>query len=188
MKKVFVLISVLAAFTGFVNGQITKGNWIVGGTVSYSYINYKSENFAPPHSAYALKIMPNTGYFIKDKLCTGIRVAISKTGSKSSGTSTFSKYTDFNIGPFARYYMLSSEKNINFLAEANYLYGFEGAKAGHTSKNTFVFSAGPVVYFNTSVGLEFLVSYSTYKFSEVKGSNGIIQIALGVQVHLQNDQ
>ncbi len=52
-------------------------------------------------------------------------------------------------------------------------------------KNTFAFSTGAVAFFNSSVGIEFLISYTNYKFTTIAGNNGILQMGLGLQVHLE---
>lgn len=168
------------------NSQITKGNWMLGGNISYASTNYNSENYGVPHNAYNLQVRPNVGYFFIDKLAAGIKTGIGKTGAKGGPN-----YTDFNIGPFFRYYFLNQDKNVNIISEGMYQYGFEGSVSGSnnsTSKSTFAFSAGPVIYFNTVTGLEFLISYSTYKFSGIKGSNNTIMIGLGLQVHLEKEK
>lgn len=159
---------------------------MIGGTISYAYLTYKSEYFGEPHDVYDLRVNPNIGYLLVDKTVVGLKTSIDKSGVRSSGTTKYTHYTDFKIGPFVRYYFLVKDKILNLLSEASYQYGFEGSKDGHTSKNIFSFSAGPVAYFNSSVGLEFLVSYSTYKFSAINGSDGTIQFGLGLQVHLES--
>ncbi len=183
MNRLF-FIALLSFITSAANSQITKKNWMLGGEVSYASTNYNSENYGIPHTAYDLQIKPNIGYFFIDKLSTGLKASIEVTGDKSRSQS----YTDFNIGPFLRYYFLSPEKYVNVITEASYLYGFEkGSTPEKTSKNTFSFSAGPVVYFNNVVGLEMLVSYASYQFSGIKGSNKTIMVGLGLQVHLERD-
>lgn len=75
------------------------------------------------------------------------------------------------------------------VTEAAYLYGFETrAPSDKTTKNTFSFSAGPVIYFNNVVGLEMLVSYSTYKLSQIEGNNNTIRFGIGLQVHLEKEK
>lgn len=185
MSRLF-LIALLSFITSAANSQITKRNWMLGGIINYASTNYNSENYGATHTAYNLQIKPNIGYFFIDKLAAGIKTGIGKTGQKG-GTN----YTDFNIGPFFRYYFLNQDKNVNILSEGMYQYGFEGSLSGSnnsTSKSTFTFSAGPVIYFNTVVGLEFLISYSTYKFSGIKGSNNTVMVGLGLQVHLEREE
>jgi len=167
------------------NSQVTKGNWMLGGAISYASTNYNSENYGIPHTAYNLQITPNVGYFFIDKLAAGIKTGIRKIGDKR-GTN----YTDFNVGPFCRYYLLNPEKMVNILAEGGYQFGFEkGTTSTKTLKNTFTFSCGPAVYLNTIVGMEFLVTYSTYKFSGTQGNhnNNTIMFGLGLQIHLESE-
>lgn len=158
---------------------------MLGGVISYASTNYNSVNYGAPHTSYNLQVRPNVGFFLIDKLAAGIKIGIGKIGDKGLRTS----YSDFNFGPFCRYYLLNSEKNVNVIAEGGYLYGFEkGTTPEKISKSTFTLSAGPVVYFNTVVGLEFLMSYSTYKFSSIKGSNNTFMVGLGLQVHLEREK
>jgi hypothetical protein len=186
MKKITTLTLLLVFLSVSSKSQITKGNWMLGGVVSYASTNYNSENYGAPHTIYDLELKPNIGYFFIDKLAAGIKTGIGITGDKRVGN-----YTDFNIGPFFRYYLLNKDKNVNILSEGMYQYGFEGSLSGSnnsTPKNTFTFSAGPVIYFNTVVGLEFLISYSSYKFSDIKGSNNTVMVGLGLQVHLERNK
>ena len=185
MLKTIIVILAAISLSFESNSQITKGNLMLGGNINYSSTNFNSENFGVPHKYYSLQIKPNIGYFFVDKFAAGLKVGINKEGEKANN------YTDFNVGPFIRYYFLHPEKKINILTEANYQYGFLGIPLSNntsTSKNSFALSAGPVFYFNTSVGLEFLVSYSTYKFSGIKGSNNTIMFGLGLQVHLEKEK
>ncbi len=184
-KKHRWLCSIAFLVSTAIQGQITKGNWMIGGGISYASSNYNSENYGASHTSYNFQVKPNIGYFIIDNLAAGVKVGVGKIGDKGLRTS----YTDFNFGPFCRYYFLNSEKNVNVIAEGGYQYGFEkGTTPLKISKNTFTLSAGPVVYFNTVVGLEFLISYSTYKFSGIKGSNNTIMFGLGLQIHLEREK
>jgi len=176
------IIALLSLITFAANSQITQGNWMLGGTISYASTKYNSTNYGEPHTAYDLQINPNVGYFFVDKLAGGLKARISKIGDRDKSQS----YTDVNLGPFFRYYMLAPEKQVNVLTEAAYLYGFDKyTTPDKNSKHTFSFSAGPVIYFNSAVGLEMLVNYSTCKFTEFKGSNNTIRFCLGLQVHLE---
>lgn len=188
MKPLFISCVLFLIFIS-ANAQLTKHNWMLGGAINFSSIHRNSEAYGPSQVGYTFNITPNIGYFPLDKFAVGFKTGINKSGYKAPGTPGYNKYTEFNIGAYSRYYFLSTEKNINILSEAAYLYGFEkGNQNDPASKNTFVFSAGPVVYFNTSVGIEFLVSYSTSKFVSVKGSNNIIMVGLGLQVHLEKEE
>ncbi len=184
MIRIPLVVLMLFAVTTS-NSQISKDNWMLGGIVSYASTKYNSTNFGDPHTSYNWQIKPNIGYFFVDKLAAGLRANISKVGDRDRGQS----YTDFNVGPYVRYYLLKADKLVNILTEAGYAFGFEkGSMPGTTSKNAFSFSAGPVMYFNNVVGLEMLLSYSTYKFSKFAGSNNSIMLGVGLQVHLEREK
>lgn len=95
------------------------------------------------------------------------------------------------MGPFIRYYFLKPENRANILVESSYQYQFrKDISPGSDSKlsaNIFMISAGPVIYFNSSVGVEFTIGYSSQKYSGITGSNNTIQTSIGLQVHLQKE-
>jgi len=162
---------------------------MIGGVISYASTNYNSANYGEPHAAYNLQAKPNIGFFVADKFAAGITTLINSSGVKPTGSTGFNKYTDFNIGPFVRYYLLPTENRTNILAETMYQIGYEkGNQKDPALKNTFIAAAGPVFYFNNSVGLEMQISYSTYKFKSIQGFNHTIMFGLGLQVHLENNQ
>jgi hypothetical protein len=79
---------------------------------------------------------------------------------------------------------------VNLFAQTGYDYytitGKTQAKGQHQS--TFLFSGGPVIYFNTSVGLEFIITYATTKVVGFSGNNNKIQFGIGFQIHLEKDK
>lgn len=189
MKKKTIFLAAILFFAFTANSQVTKGNWLVGGNINFSSTNYKSDA-GSKSVGFDFKLTPNIGYFIADKFATGIKAGIGKNGRKAEGTTVSATYTDFNIGPFLRYYLLSPERQFNILTEVTYQYGFAGGNGGSKKpmKSTFAFAAGPVIYFNNSVGLEFLIGYSTYKYATFSGSNKTFQFGLGLQVHLERNK
>lgn len=187
MRKIYILAFTILFINFKVNSQITKGNWLVGGTANFTSTTFKSDA-GQRNTAFTIQIAPNIGYFISDKFATGVKVSIGKQGTKATGTSIYGTYTDANFGPFLRYYFLPAEKQINILAEGVYQYGMIKGDHDKVFKNTFTFSTGPVIYFNSSVGIEFLLGYSTSKYVGFAGSNGSIQAGLGLQVHLEKDK
>ena len=187
MKKISVLAFGILFINLSVNSQITKGNWMLGGNADFSSTINKSEA-GQKTTVFNIQITPNIGYFIVDRLATGLKVSVGKEGVKATGTSRYSTYTDANFGPFLRYYFLPFDQQLNVLAEGVYQYGVIAGDHDKVFKNTFSISGGPVVYFNPSVGLEFLIGYSTFKYVGFAGSNGTVQVGLGLQVHLEKDK
>ena len=186
MQKIMLF---LITFIFLVNAksQITKGNWLVGGNAGFASTTYNSEA-GSRNTGFTIQIAPDIGYFIAHKFATGLKVGFGKEGYKATGTSVYSTYIDAKFGPFLRYYFLPADNQLNILIESTYQYGFEKGNVSTINKNTYSLSAGPVVYFNTTAGLEFLIGYSSYKYVGIAGSNGSVQVGLGLQVHLERDK
>lgn len=178
---------ILAFFSSSLIAQLDKKTWLVGGAISYSHANYKNGVYSSVQEQYEFNISPSIGYFFADKFAGGIITSFYEVGSRAPGTTVWSKYSNFNFGPFAKYYFLKKEKLINIIAQSYFQFGAEGSTSG-LNKTTLAFSAGPVLYFNSSVGLELLISHLTYKYKNVSASDNKIQFSLGLQVHLQKDK
>ena len=179
----FIVFTTLTA-----NAQITKGNWMVGGSAYFGSVKSESSGngFNSDSKASGLGIAPNLGYFIKDKFVIGV----SPTFNFSNPGGPNNNGTSFGIGPFIRYYFLKPENKVNLLAQARY--GFSKAKSQSSSgsnTNGYDFKAGPVIYFNSSVGLEFTLDYS-YSRNKSNNSDNVsiyknINLGIGFQIHLE---
>jgi hypothetical protein len=185
MKKI-ALLQFFIVTPFLLYAQLDKRNWLVGGNTSFTRTKYNSEA-GQKNLGYEFRVNPNIGYFVKEKLPVGLRFPIWSGGTKAQGTGKYSRYTDLNLGPFIRYYILSSDNPYNLVTEVCYLYGETIGNTQKSSKNTFSFSAGPVVYFTSSAGLELLVSYSKTHISNFAGDNNSIIFNLGFQFHLERD-
>src|ERR1700750_1300278 len=102
--KCIVICSLLFVST-ISHAQISKGNWLIGGSVSFSsqHVYYSG---GPDYSTTNFTVNPNIGYFIMDKLAAGLDVSYVSNTTKAFGTSATSSI--FGIGPFIRYYLLSA--------------------------------------------------------------------------------
>jgi hypothetical protein len=131
-----------------------------------------------------LNISPSAGYFLYDKLAAGARLAFDHQYA-TSGIST-SSYSRIDIGPFVRYYFLSTENRVNIFAEGTYLLQLSklsGEQYGAT--NGYKISAGPVVYLNNIVGIEFTVGYSSQQGVVKDGFINTFRTGVGLQIHLE---
>lgn len=183
MPKTILLIFISYSIITAVNSQITKGNWLVGGSASFSSLK-SSSTAAAQFKQTNFQINPLIGYFIIDKFVTGLRPSFIY-GSNNAGNSN----TIIGIGPFTRYYFLKPERLVNLFTEASYSYGIIYGKRQVSSRsNTFSISGGPVVYFNSSVGLEFIVAYSTAKAVHFAGANNELKFGIGFQFHLEREK
>lgn len=184
MRK-FILLTVFSSFFNYgANSQITQGNWLVGGNATFSKLQ-SSSTAAAQFKQTNFQINPLVGYFLKDKFVVGLNPSL-LYGSNSVGNSN----TIIKIGPFMRYYFLDPENIFNLFAQSNYSYGSITGKGQHLGQrlNSFSFSGGPVLYFNTSVGLEFILSYSTTKVIGFSGTNNELSFGIGFQIHLEKNK
>jgi hypothetical protein len=171
------------------NSQITKGNWLVGGTGKfYSYTTqYRSATYSNEAKHTQIDLSPNIGYFVIDKLVFGVRPAFSSIkGEVMTPVGMANNTQRYWLGPFGRYYFLPSDRQVNILTDISYQYGFFGG-IPNGKLNQFSVMAGPVVYFNSCVGIEFLIGYS----SSLEDAEGFqketregFQIAIGFQIHI----
>lgn len=175
--KLFFIATIL--FTISANSQITKGNWMVGGDASYNNSKVFDTNNEIIGSGNSIRIFPNIGYFIIDKFALGLNGNFNYGKSNGSPSNV-----GYGGGPFARYYFLKPEKRINLLAEANYNY-YSSKTQGFDSSNgsNYRFKAGPVIYFNSSVGLEMSLNYISEKSSNF--TSKYFTVGFGFQIHLE---
>ena len=175
----FILISISAT------SQITKGNFMVGGTGNFSsyqtqYLNNGNE---VTNKGVGLNISPNIGYFLANKFVVGAGFTVGYTKQNGQQSSI-----GYNFGPFARYYFLKEDKRINLFTEVNYFIGNSKSGSNKSESNGYGFKAGPVIFFNSSVGLEVTLDYSSSKLIPSGSTNSTfnnLQIGLGLQIHLE---
>jgi hypothetical protein len=197
MQKTVLLILASFALSLSSYSQLTRGNWLDGGGGSFTASNtaYSSKTYNPATENIYLKISPNIGYFFMNKFASGLRLSFSwarEAGIPSTGANSISNVKKYEGGPFVRYYFLRQTKPCNILVDICYQYGIYAFKRTENSYstgpiNTFSVMAGPVVYLNQSVGIEFTVGY--FSRNEDRGGSYKItqqgmQVGVGCQIHL----
>ena len=181
MKTLKSICITIVLFTITSNAQITKGNWMVGGSGSISSSSYEStsSNSVNKGKSSGIQISPTLGYFLADKFAAGLSGGFG-FGTVENGSSG----TSYTVGPFVRYYFLKPEKTVNIFAQIGTLFG--GGSTDSKFSN-YSFKAGPVIYFNSSVGMEVTLNYdiqrnlSTFSDTTFKTLN----IGIGFQIHLE---
>mgnify|MGYP002078343719 CR=1 FL=1 len=186
MKKGYLILTlgILSFISSF--GQITKNNWMVGGNGMISFSNQTGSS-ASAKGQY-ITVSPNIGYFFIDKMAGGIR---SKYGfSKVTSGPIVAKSSRFNIGPFVRYYFLDKANRVNCFADAAFQFGKSWGNNNAPSENdqNFTISAGPVIYFNSSVGLEFAINYGMDRGKIDDPKVNTLFFTLGFQIHLEKER
>jgi hypothetical protein len=202
MKKLFLLITLPMAYCT-AQCQLDKGIWLVGG--SGSFYNYH-EDYNSQQTTFTAKyteidISASVGYFVADKLATGLRPTFSSAKGVAmqngipNGSSNDNKMA---VGPFVRYYFLPMDRSFNLLSDVSYQWGITqrlGALHEKGKNNTFSIMAGPEVFFNSSAGLEILLGYSqnisSIENSLPEANSNInkkgLQISIGFQLHLEKN-
>lgn len=181
MKTHKIFIATLLLFSLTAISQITKGNWMVGGNAKFTYSEYSNTNGTDSHQGNVLGISPNLGFFLKDKFVIGLVITISHNHQNGVSSSGFA----YGGGTFVRYYFLKPEKPINIFIEANY--GYYTGSDSKSFNNIYGFKGGTVFFFNSSVGLEFLINYNKLFSKYVNDSYNFkeVSVGLGLQIHLE---
>ncbi|MBS1736190.1 MAG: hypothetical protein JSS98_06220 [Bacteroidetes bacterium] len=194
--KYFFLFSFILAFSISANGQLDKNYWLVGGSGSfYSYNDDFTTTGQPTVTGKLTEInlSANVGYFFFDKFAAGLRPGINSIKSHGfNSASVGTEVTKIYIGPFARYYFLNKDKQFNLLIDGSYQFG-SYSNFGKGAFQSASVMAGSEVFFNTSVGIEFLVGYLYQKNTKNETQNGYeymrrgLNISIGFQLHLRKD-
>ena len=192
--RYLLFVVAFAFYTNIASAQLTKGNWLIGG--NGKFYSSKEDFKIPPSISSSSKridinISSNIGYFVTDRLAFGLKPAVSFVKSKTihSNTSNDKNLTiqKYLLGPFGRYYFLDKKRQSNILIDASYQFGTYSIYESRGKLRTFSIAAGPVIYFNSSVGIEFLVGYR-YSFEAIddaKRTNKGFQVGIGFQIHLK---
>ena len=181
MKQIIILSFTLLFLLGYTNSQVTKGNWLVGGSGRFaSQLEHLNGSEV---KGLNIQVSTNLGYFPLDKFAGGLKAGYASDKIRYNSTET--KISDFRVGPFLRYYFLNPEGRVNILGESSYQYVHD---QGLGNANLFSFSAGPVIYFNSSIGLELTLNYELYREAETNTKANTLFFGIGLQVHLEKDR
>ncbi len=179
-----VIYSVLLIFAAInASSQITKQNWLIGGAASFRASKYEFGGNSSKQSN--LELTGDVGYFIIDKFAIGIKPAYSR--SKLSYPVTI--VNTYEIGPFARYYLLPTERSANIFSELSYQYGFMKTNQGVSqNSNNFSGVVGCSLFFNNSVALEFTLGFSSYLYNRNQGKVNSFIAGIGFHFHLEKEK
>lgn len=143
MKKILLFSAAVFLCTISTTAQLTKGNWLVGGSGSfYSYSeDYSTTTFNQAAKYTNIDIAASVGYFIIDKFTIGLRPSFSsykgKVVSASVGSGGSTNSYRVAIGPFARYYFLKIDKQFNVLTDIGYQFGINNWQDGYPAKGKY---------------------------------------------------
>lgn len=190
MKKIVVAIVPVFFFHQILIAQLSKGYWMAGGNGNFSTGSYHLAFYETKTTT--LSISPSIGYFIADRFPIGLRVLLSNYHASdyntSNGTTGLANNFGISAGPFARYYFFrQADRPVNIFVEGNYGFGYNtDINRIKNYLNRFSFNAGPVLYINSSIGLEFLIGY--YQSRQYGYTTTGFQAGLGFQIHLEKEK
>lgn len=196
--RYFILPVTLLFVTVTASCQLDKGTWIAGGSGSFNsyHKDWHTPTYTVIYKNIDITISPSIGYFIMDRLAIGLRPSYllqkqedrGSTGPASGGKGNLSW---LELGGFVRRYLLNKKNNYNIVSDISYHYGLQsnfGSNTGHS--NSFKALVGPILYFNSSIGIELLVGYNSrrevYDVGNRTFTRGFLT-TIGFQVHLERD-
>jgi len=79
MKRNILITIILINSTTLTFGQLTKGNWLIGGSGSLSSSNIESitSNGTQKSTYFNYAVTPNIGYFFYDRFVGGLKIGLS---------------------------------------------------------------------------------------------------------------
>ncbi|WP_164112800.1 MULTISPECIES: outer membrane beta-barrel protein [Sphingobacterium] len=184
MRKTLLTIAVTAGLTSMLQAQefgLNKGNILLEGQINIHSSKDKSTDLKNSYFRFS----PKVGYFLSDKFAVGVDLGFSKTNQEELGANNSifkSKYNEFKVGAFGRYYFLNIGERFKAYSELNAAYytfrtkteGYDfNPKMNHYSLNGGI-GANFFLTKNVALGYSFgnIIGFNTSKKDEEKSSNG----------------
>jgi outer membrane protein len=158
MNKSLILLFAFAVTTTLTYGQTSAGNMMVGGGISFSS---SSREGGSANDASSFTFSPDFGYFISDNFAIGASVSL---GSSRQGTGVAKTTSNsFGIGPFARYYLFTSNEQFGFFGQArlDFQTGRTDPAFGEISKRqeiSFALQPGAAYFLNDHWAIELYIA------------------------------
>jgi hypothetical protein len=157
--------------------QISKGTWMLSGSMGFLAGRYNIGGPTTIVRVTQLILDTRAGYFLANRVAAGLKPGFFYGKSSPGNMSNYS----LNIGPFTRYYFLKPVNAFNLFTEGSYSFGHG---SGGYNYRVISISGGPVVYFNSTVGLEFAMGYARTTRPGESGQNDEWRVQVGFQFHL----
>ena len=171
MKKSLILLLTLLALANLALAQTSSGNMMLGGGLSYNSVSYEGGSANDGNSVI---FSPGFGYFISDNLAIGTTLTLG--GSREGTGANKTLRSSFGLGPFARYYIFTSNERFGFFGQAQLSFstGKTDPDAGNVTRNNAVsFSVfpGAAYFFNEHWALEFSIRGFAFTSTDPNTSN-----------------
>jgi outer membrane protein len=148
-RSKIVLLAFLMIVTGYAHAQTSAGTLMAGGAIR---IYSASEQSNDDYEYSEFYFSPSIGYFISDNLALGLNLGF-ETRKQDNGFAA-TKYTNFSVGPFARYYKFTSNEQFAFFAQASINFGsgkVDVTPGGESNSSSLSFNVSPgfAYFFNS---------------------------------------
>lgn len=156
MKKMIVLAVVGLFGTQFAKAQVSKGDFLVGGTVGINTTTNKPNDANDNKTTTTeFSISPKVGYALSDKWMIGVfaETLFGTQKTELAGVETKDKMNLIVPGVFVRNYHVIGGSKFAFFGEANVGYGFGQTKEDGTKTESL---SG--IYANVQPGISYFVT------------------------------
>jgi hypothetical protein len=183
MKKIiFCLAVILSGFAITTNGQIQRGNILIGADLANVNLSLdRGGNFS-------FLINPKLAWFIRDNVAVGGYVLAGLSTAKGAGTNV-----SYGVGALARYYLSAQDvtvlRHTRFFVEGNV--GIQGDNpAVGDNTNGLGLGIGPgIAYFITpNIGLEGLFKYNGIVGFGSNPTSNDLNLSIGLQIYLPSSR
>lgn len=157
MNKPFIVLCMLVMGASALHAQTSSGNMMIGGGLNFSSVSYQAGN---ANNWNSVEFTPGFGYFVSDNFAVGATLIL---GSEREGTGAGKTLSSsFGLGPFARYYIFTSNENFGFFGQAQLSFTADKTDppVGGVVKGNeiaFALSPGAVFFFNEHWAVEFMI-------------------------------
>jgi hypothetical protein len=185
MKKTMLLLLFACFICTSSFAQLEKGNWLVGGSGSFTSAKYKSS--LNSYVITNLNLSPSIGYFIANKLAGGLKpIYTYQVNDYNSGFSNNSEINELGISAFLSYYLLKKTEPFNFFTQIGYGYLWQKYSSSNSedSQDVFEISGGPVYFINQSIGINLFLGYSLAYDKKNDSKQKKIATGIGFQIQL----
>jgi hypothetical protein len=185
--KIFILLLLPLISTNTATSQINKHQFLLGGNISFESVKNDGDGvYTTSYNTTTFFVSPNIGYFIIPKFAGGLRLDVSIYNQNTA----VSNQSNISLSPFLRYYFLSQRQRFNILADVGYVNSKSKTRIQSLTvtetRNGFTISAGPSIFLNQHVGLEFLLGYKYTKLKNISDNETTaFNTVLGLQIHLE---
>ncbi|MCW3115754.1 MAG: hypothetical protein JWR18_4150 [Segetibacter sp.] len=180
-KSLFILAFAITSFGLVANGQIQRGNVLVGGDIANLNLGLNKG------SVFSVNINPKAAWFIKDNTAVGAYLTLGLETSKGNGTDFI-----YGIGTLVRQYAggdaVAAVRHSRFFVEGNV--GIDGinhsASSTNSTTNGLGLGIGPgLAYFITpNIGLEALLKYQGIFGFGTRVNTSTLNLNIGFQIYL----